>query len=214
MKLLIVEDDAALNSGIALSLSAGDTLQAYSLSEARKLFNNTVSLVILDVNLPDGSGLDFCRELRQTSSVPIIMLTANDMEIDIVSGLESGADDYITKPFSLAVLRARVNAVVRRKSPPGNTFRHGEMIFDFDSMLFSNGGDSVVLSKTEQKLLRLLVTNRGIVMPRETLIDRIWSDGAEFVDGNALSVSVSRLREKLPQAPIKTVYGIGYMWEK
>ena len=116
------------------------------------------------MNLPDGSGLDFCKEVRAFSRIPIIMLTANDMELDIVTGLESGADDYITKPFSLAVLRARVNAVVRRGQDEGRVFREGDFVFDFEEMKFSCGGTPVTLSKTEQKLLKLLVQNRGRTM--------------------------------------------------
>ncbi len=189
-------------------------LQAHTLSEARKLFDNTVDLVILDINLPDGSGLDFCRELHSSSKVPVIFLTANDMEIDIVTGLEMGADDYITKPFSLMVLRARVNAVLRRKEPEAVTYIQGSFSFDFDQMIFMVDGKSVSLSKTEQKLLKLLVTNRGLTLTRELLIDRIWSDGAEYVEENALSVTVRRLREKLPKIPIKTVYGVGYSFER
>ena len=115
MKLLVVEDDRALNQGIALSFGSESVVQAFCLKEARALFDDSIDLVILDVNLPDGSGLDLCREIRENSHVPIIFLTANDLEIDIVTGLESGADDYITKPFSLAVLRARVHAVTRRR---------------------------------------------------------------------------------------------------
>ena len=157
--------------------------------------------------------MDFCREIRKTSRVPIIFLTANDMELDIVAGLESGADDYITKPFSLAVLRARVNAVLRRNDNSDNVFVQNEFEFDFDKMIFSVSGTSVELSKTEQKLLRLFINNIGITLTRDTLIDRIW-DRAEFVDENALSVTVRRLREKLTNVPIKTIYGIGYMWEK
>lgn len=168
---------------------------------------------MLDVNLPDGSGLDFCSEVREKNNVPIIFLTANDMELDIVAGLTCGADDYITKPFSLAVLRARVEAVLRRTAPAENVFRQGAFAFDFDKMVFSVDGTPVELSKTEQKLLKLFVKNRGVTLSREMLIDRIWSDGAAFVEGNALSVTVRRLREKLAGAPIKTVYGIGYMWE-
>lgn len=215
MKFLIVEDDTALNSGIALSFDKEMTIQAYSVSEALRLFDDTVDLMILDINLPDGNGLDLCREIRKTSQVPIIILTANDMELDIVSGLESGADDYVTKPFSLAVLRARVNAVLRRKSSsvPGTVFHDGNFVFDFDNMVFTVGGNQVELSKQEQRLLRLLVQNRGTTLSRNTLIDRIWSDEAQFVEENALSVTVKRLREKLVDAPIKTVYGIGYIWE-
>lgn len=214
MKLLIVEDDRALNNGIALSFGGEEILQAYSIADARRLLDDTVNLIILDINLPDGSGLDFCREVREGSCVPILFLTANDMEIDIVTGLETGADDYITKPFSLAVLRARVNAVLRRKSAPEQVYKQGAYVFDFENMSFLVEGTAVELSKTEQKLLRLFVANSGNTLSREFLIDRIWSDGAEFVEENALSVTVRRLREKLPGAPIRTVYGIGYVWGK
>lgn len=240
MKILIVEDDRALNDGIALSLRGEENVQAFSLAQARGLFDESIDLIILDVNLPDGSGLDYCKEIREKSKVAIIFLTANDMETDIVTGLEIGADDYITKPFSLMVLRARVNAVSRRKpgqavseqesgqpeetlsgslqrdamQPGTNCFRQEGFFFDFESMRFTVEGVAVELSKTEQKLLKLLVSNRGITLSRNMLIDRIWSDGAEFVEENALSVTMNRLRSKLPGVPVKTVYGIGYVWEK
>lgn len=214
MKLLIVEDDRSLNHGIALSLNNWEVVQAFSLQEARQALSKELDLILLDVNLPDGSGLDFCKEVRAYSRIPMIMLTANDMELDIVTGLESGADDYITKPFSLAVLRARVNAVVRRGQEEGRIFREGDFVFDFEEMKFSCGGTPVTLSKTEQKLLKLLVQNRGRTMTREGLLDRVWSDGAEFVEENALSVCMKRLRQKLPGLPVKTVYGIGYVWER
>ena len=189
-------------------------VQAFTIAQAQELLDESIDLIILDINLPDGSGLDLCREVRKTSRVPIIILTANDMEIDIVTGLEMGADDYITKPFSLMVLRARVNAVLRRKDSSLNIFEQGKFSFDFENMIFQAAGKSVNLSKTEQKLLRLLVLNQGNTLSRELLIDRIWSDGAEYVEENALSVTVRRLREKLPGIPVKTIYGIGYVWEK
>lgn len=213
MKLLVVEDDRALNQGIALSLVGEMVVQAFCVKEAKNMFDDSIDLVILDVNLPDGSGLDLCREIRKSSHVPIIFLTANDMEIDIVTGLESGADDYITKPFSLAVLRARVNAVTRRRLSDGSQFEFGNYFFDFDNMKFLDDGVPVELSKTEQRLLKLFVQNMGQTLSRELLLQRIWSDGAEFVEENALSVTVKRLRQKLPDAPIRTVYGIGYVWE-
>lgn len=214
MKILIVEDDKALNNGIALSFNNYKTVQTYGIKEAENKFSQDIDLIILDVNLPDGNGIDFCRKIRQTSRVPIIFLTANDMETDIVTGLESGADDYITKPFSLAVLRARVNAVLRRNEFDESVFKESGFDFNFDTMTFFNNGMPVELSKTEQKLLKLFVNNRGRTLSRDMLIDRIWTDGAEFVEGNALSVAVRRLREKLTDSPIKTVYGIGYIWEK
>lgn len=214
MNILIVEDDTALNNGIALSLNTDNTIQAFCIEDAKSKLDPSVDLVILDINLPDGSGIDLRREIRKTSNVPIIFLTANDMEIDIVTGLESGADDYITKPFSLAVLRARINAVARRRQPGGNKFEEGSFSFDFDNMLFYADNVPAELSKTEQRLLRLFVSNRGVTLSRDMLIDRVWTDGAEFVEENALSVTVKRLRKKLPGIPLKTVYGIGYVWEK
>lgn len=175
---------------------------------------HSFSLVILDINLPDGNGFDFLAFLKKEYGYPVIILTANDLESDIVSGLESGADDYITKPFSLAVLRARVNTQLRRAENSGNgKYICGEYAFDFDRMLFTVNGVQTDLSVTEQKLLRILTDNAGITLSREKLIDRIWTDGAEYVDENALSVAVNRLRSRLgAQKRIKTVYGIGYMW--
>ncbi|OUQ26432.1 DNA-binding response regulator [Flavonifractor sp. An135] len=189
------------------------TLARETLAEER------FDLLILDINLPDGSGLDLLRQVRMNGdSTPVILLTANDLELDEVTGLEAGADDYITKPFSLAVLRARVNAQLRRGSPTlSQTMSIGPFTFDFDRMDFRRDGVSVELSKTEQRLLRVLVENRGHAVPRATLVDRVWTDGAEFVEENALSVTVKRLRNKLEADPakpeyLKTVYGIGYTW--
>ena len=171
-------------------------------------------LLIFDVNLPDGSGLELLRERRQNGDVtPAILLTANDLELDEVTGLEAGADDYITKPFSLAVLRARVNAQLRRSVPVNlDRIELNGFLFDFARLEFSKGGTLIDLSKTEQRLLRLLVENRGRTLPRELLLEKVW-DGGAFVDENALSVAVRRLRAKLGSAPIKTVYGVGYTWE-
>ena len=220
-KILLLEDDAALGSGIQLALQS-QTMQitlCTTLKQARRALSlSPFDLLILDVNLPDGSGLELLRQLRKSRDVPVILLTANDMEMDIVTGLESGADDYITKPFSLAVLRARVNAQLRRGAhPQASCVEIDAFRFDFDRMDFRKAGQPVELSKTEQKLLRLLVENRGRTLSRALLVDRIWTDGAAFVEENALSVTVKRLRGKLednPSAPkyLKTVYGIGYTW--
>ena len=217
-KIIIVEDDAALAAGLgrALASQQRDIRTCGRLEDAWKLTEGSEpALIILDVNLPDGSGYDFLKELRQQSDVPVILLTANDMETDIVSGLEMGADDYITKPFSLAVLRARVNTQLRRKTPQQTAVCLGRYRFDFQRMKFYADGRLVELSKTEQKLLRILVENRGITLSRGTLVDHVWTDGAEYVDENALSVTVKRLRDKLgAKDDIKTVYGRGYMWVK
>lgn len=220
-KILLTEDDITLANGIRLALQNA-SLQitlCHTLAEARNVLEgNSFDLLILDINLPDGSGLDLLNEVRKISAVPIILLTANDMEMDIVTGLESGADDYITKPFSLAVLRARVNAQLRRSISAKSTCTEIDGFqFDFDRMEFRKDGQLVELSKTEQKLLRILVENRGQTLTRAVLVDRIWTDGADYVDENALSVTVKRLRDKLEDSPsspkyLKTVYGIGYTW--
>ena len=219
--ILLLEDDAALGQGIRFALE-NDGIQVElctALSQAQSILpSKDFDLLILDVNLPDGSGLDLLREAHRASAVPIILLTANDLETDIVYGLESGADDYITKPFSLAVLRARVNAQLRRSTPAqGAAVELDGFSFDFEWMEFRKRGQPIKLSKTEQRLLRVLVENRGRVLPRETLLERIWPDGAQYVEENALSVTVKRLRDKLEDSPskprfLKTVYGIGYTW--
>lgn len=217
--VLIVEDDKALSKGIVLTLQNENTLleQSFDIASARKkIATKTFDLIILDINLPDGNGLDFLCEIKQKQDIPIILLTANDMETDIVTGLEMGADDYITKPFSLAILRARVN-IQLRKQIPRNCFKQYDFIFDFDKIEFYKNSVRIDLSKTEQRLLKILLDNKGRTVERSTLIDRIWTDEAEYVDENALSVTVKRLRDKLEDKPstpkyIKTVYGLGYTW--
>ena len=184
-KIMVVEDDKALCNGICLALKSEELffLPCGTIREARETVGqNVCDLIILDIHLPDGNGMDFLKEIREASSVPVILLTANDMETDIVAGLESGADDYVTNPLE-----------------------------------FCKGTVELELSKTEQKLLKALVQNPGVTIERATLVDRIWTDGAEYVDENALSVTVRRLRGKLEKDPsrpqyIKTVYGLGYVW--
>ena len=218
-QILIIEDDHSLNRGISLALKGQDRNihSAYNLETASSQIKNIpFDLIILDINLPDGNGLDFLASLRQKGNTPVILLTANDLETDVVAGFELGADDYITKPFSLAILRARAEAQLRRNRNQ-NRFDLEEYIFDFDNLKFEYQGQLVELSKTEQKLLRLLIENRGRTVQRELLMDRVWTGAGEFVDENALSVTVKRLRDKLEDNPakpqyIKTVYGIGYVW--
>lgn len=216
-QILLLEDDEALGCGICMALetpSCTVTHCSTCLQAINILQGMVFDLLILDINLPDGSGLELLRTLRQNgTSTPAILLTANDLELDEVTGLEAGADDYITKPFSLAVLRARVNAQLRRSVPvKQDRIELNGFILDFTRMEFSKEGTIIDLSKTEQRLLRLLVENRGRTLPRELLLEKVW-DGGEFVDENALSVAVRRLRGKLGNAPIRTVYGVGYTWE-
>ncbi len=220
-KIAIIEDDKGLNNGIVLALKNENYHfdQYYSLEEAKQIEENpSADVIILDINLPDGNGFDYLKELRKKSDIPVIILTANDLETDEVMGLELGADDYITKPFSLMVLRARIEKVLRNtKSPAKSVYETEDLVFDFEHMHFTKKRQEVELSKTEQKLLRILVENKGITLSRAKLVDSIWTDGAEYVDENALSVTVKRLRDKIEETPskpkyIQTVYGIGYVW--
>lgn len=221
-KILIVEDDRGLNQGITLALRAPEYLfySAYNLSEARRIWKEEkLSLVLLDINLPDGTGYEFLEEIRRESEIPVMMLTANDLEIDEVTGFSLGADDYITKPFSLMILRARVERMLARTAKEkALTYEKDGYRFAFEELYFSVEGQEILLSRTEQKLLRILIEHQGQTLTREQLVDRIWSDGAQYVDENALSVTVGRLRKKLEQPgkknPIQTVYGLGYVWEK
>lgn len=238
--ILIVEDDRPLAGGLCRALQNDNTTTAscHTLRDAEKLLGDeeeqsAFDLVVLDVNLPDGSGFDFLQTIKAKYDICVILLTANDMETDIVAGLELGADDYITKPFSLAVLRARVETQLRRVaqgseaakgmengSEAGNEsvaagwITDGAYRFHFAKMLFFHGEEQVELSKTEQRILRMLVENKHVTLTREQLLDFTWSVDAAFVDENTLSVAVKRLRDKLgAQEQIKTVYGIGYRWE-
>lgn len=217
--ILIVEDDRALSDGVCIALKSTDIelKQCYTLEQAQTIcYEQKFDLVILDINLPDGNGLDFLKSFKRDYSTPIILLTANDMETDIVLGLEKGADDYITKPFSLAILRARVNARLRNLTL-SEQIVIDNFLFDFDKMKFLKNKRPIELSKTEQKLLRVLIKNRGLTISRSDLIDKVWTGDSEYVDENALSVTIKRLRDKLEDISskpkyIKTVYGIGYMW--
>jgi DNA-binding response OmpR family regulator len=218
---MILEDDTALCNGIELALAAPgrEFISCHNIAAAKAaLQKNTPDLFILDINLPDGSGLNFCMELRGLGyTAPVLMLTANDTEMDMVAGLNSGADDYVTKPFSLAVLRARIDALLRRGTYDETKAACGIFTFDFEAMRFEKKGQAIELSKTETRLLHLLYSNKGQTIPRERLLDSIWQDGTEYVDENALSVAVRRLRAKIEADPsnpqyIKTVHGIGYKW--
>lgn len=220
--VLILEDDVDLAEGIELSLQSEELnfVICSTIADSRKAISkHKFDLLILDINLPDGNGLEFCREIKQKVSVPIALLTAKDMELDIVKGLESGADDYITKPFSLMVLRARIRALLRR-SPTRNEseYKDSTFLFRFETMEFYKNSVPVELSKTEQRILYLLISNPNIIITRERLLEWVWPEGTEYVEDNALSVAIRRLRDKLEEDSsnpqyIKTVYGKGYMWE-
>lgn len=220
-KILIVEDDILLNRGIKLALEKNgySVLSSYSYSEGYSLFlAESFNLILLDINLPDKNGLELCNQIRKTSKVPIIFITANDTDQDVVRGFLTGCDDYIAKPFSLEVLYRRIQAVLRRiRNTENNIFSSGEILIDYDKMQVKKADEVVKLTATEYRLLTLLTRNSGQVLTRQSILEKLWDVDEEFVDENALSVNIRRLRQKLEKDPkkpdyIKTVFGIGYTW--
>lgn len=219
--IYIIEDDVAMNHGIELTLANESCAcrQFFALGEIQNI--EQADLVILDVNLPDGNGFDYLKKLRQKSNVPVLILTANDTELDEVTGLTLGADDYVTKPFSLMTLRLRVNNLLARTEVRQEQWgtplyeKHG-LSLDFGRLLFRKNDREIELSKTEIRLLRYFTENEGITLPREKLIDHVWQN-QQYVDENALSVTVKRLRDKI-ESPgerlIHTIYGIGYVFRQ
>lgn len=218
--ILIVEDDIIINGGIKVYLEKQgyETVSVTSLCEAKAELKRSFDLVLLDINLPDGSGLELCREIRKTSDTPVIFLTANDTEENMIEGFEYGCDDYISKPFSVGVLGQRLKAVLRRSAvqkPNANLFSYRGLSVDFGHMSVTVGGVPVKLSATEFKLLRLLIKNRGQVLTRAALLEKIWDCDENYIDENTLSVHIRRLRQKLEPDPknpqyIIMVFGIGY----
>lgn len=219
-RILIVEDDVIICGGLKLFLEQkGFQVEvAYSCEEASlQLTSFDFDLMILDQNLPDENGLHFCRKLRKTKTLPIVFLTANDTDSDMVEGFKAGCDDYISKPFSVEILYQRIEAVLRRSVLAGsnNVFKYKNMTIDMERMQVTMNNEIVKLSATEYKILELLVKNKGKVMTREMILEKVWDYEENFVDENTLNVHIRRLRQKLeddsknPQY-VQTVFGIGY----
>lgn len=213
--ILIVEDDKNLNKGLMLALKYNyRTFTADSIQGALEYVSKS-DLIILDMNLPDGDGLDLIEQVRKHNDLPIIVLSARNMEMDIVTAIQMGADDYITKPFSLGILLAKIERILERTDlKRNNQFTFGEMKFDFNRGEYTVKTERVHLTITEEKILYYLIQARGDIVTREMLLDKIWSTNESFIDENTLSVNVNRLRKKLePENPIETVYGVGYKWK-
>lgn len=220
--ILIVEDDRLLNEGLKFMLEKENfnIIQAYSYQQAAsKIQDQTLGLVLLDINLPDGSGLALCQEIRRMSSIPVIFLTANDTEQDMVTGFGLGADDYIAKPFSMVVLLQRVKAVLRRTGTDGSSelFQYKDITINSAKMKVYKYGQEIKLTTNEYRLLAILTENSGQVLTRRLMLEKLWDIEGNFVDENTLSVNIRRLRAKIEDDPkdcqyIKTVFGIGYTW--
>ena len=218
-KILVVEDDLALSAGLCFALDeAGHlTAAAYTCQKARQLLKTgQFDLVILDVNLPDGNGFDICRECKSSAPErPVIFLTANDLERDELNGFDLGADDYITKPFRIQVLKRRVEAVLRRGTAGSDCFDDGFLRLDFQALTAARNGERLSITPNEYKPLRLLTANAGAVMTRRLLLEKLWDSGGNFIDDHTLTVTMNRLRAKIEDAGhtyIQTVRGMGYVW--
>lgn len=220
--ILIIEDDLALNQGISFNfqMDGFQTISAQTLAEAEKMLNqHDVDVMILDVNLPDGNGFEFCKKIREKFNLPILFLSACDLEFDVITGFKMGGDDYVTKPFSLNILRERVFALMRRVQ--NNSLVQPELTvdgftFNLQKMSVAKGDQVFDLSPIEYKLFKMLAEQKGNVLTRQQLLDEVW-DGDQFIEEHALTVNINRLRNKVEVTPskpiyIKTVYGIGYTW--
>lgn len=221
--ILILEDEESVNRGITYVLEKeGYTmLSCTSIKEAEELFGTKEpQLVICDLNLPDGNGLEFIRQIRSTSPAHIICLTAWDQEVDQVMGYEAGADDYVTKPFSLSVLTLKVNAFFKKQSQKNSeVIQSGGLRFHMQEMRLWNGEKEVSLTRNEWKMLQLFLKNPKQILSKNQLLSQLFDTEGEFVEENTIAVNIRRLREKIeadssnPQY-IKNIRGIGYIWNK
>ena len=221
-RILLVEDDTSLIDGLEYTLvkNSFDVRVAQTVQEALALFDqDTFDLLLLDLTLPDGTGFDICRSVRRHSEVPVIFLTASDEEVNVVMGLDIGGDDYITKPFNLGELVSRIKALLRRarklRSPILES--HGIAV-DLMKGSATKNGQSLELTAAEQRLLILFLQNPGMILSRNSILERLWDSPSDFVDDNTLSVYIRRLRRKIEDDPnhpawLLTVRGTGYKWQ-
>ena len=214
MKILLVEDDAALRAALEELLHReGYVVQkAANYLEARGGLDANIDLVMLDVGLPDGDGVNLCKCWRSEGvQTPILFLTAKDEELDIVRGLDAGGNDYVTKPFRMQELLSRIRALLRGRNSADSVISRSGITLDKSRLQASRDGETLILTLTEYKILSRLLSSRSI-LTRSALLESLWDADSRFIDDNTLSVHVSRLREKGGAAHIKTVRGVGYQW--
>ncbi len=220
MKILIVEDDKMIQRTLSefLRCEGFEPVVAGGRKEAIEVLDEKPDLVLLDLSLPDGNGFSVCATIKEKYGYPVIFLTASDDEYSVVTGLDIGADDYITKPFRPRELVSRIKNVLRRSKSGSNLIRLGAITVDTDKGNVEKNGAEIFLSALEYRLLLIFINNKGKVLTRNALLEELWDIGGDFVNDNTLTVYVKRLRDKIeddPQSPeiIKTVRGIGYRLE-
>lgn len=215
-KILLLEDDANLNRGIKLCLTKEgyEVISCLDVASAKTAFQQQeIDVIISDISLPDGNGLNFCQEIRRQSNVMIVMLTSYNQEYDIVAGYEHGADDYVTKPFSLMVLVSKINALVKRIVEPNSEVLYSDdLTLSLSEMKVTLGSKQLQLSKTELQLLTIFMKNPKQILSADQLLEQIWDIKGDSIDSNTVSVNISRLRQKIGKEKIKTVRGVGYLW--
>lgn len=223
MKIFLLEDDDAIGIGLTYSLeNEGYTVTlAKNVKDALKIVaEESFALYILDLTLPDGSGYDVCKKIKEIGDLPVIFLTAFDDEVNVVMGFDMGADDYISKPFRVKELLVRIKSVLRRynrESPDGIVKIKNLLINTNEAKVYKNNAE-IILTAMEYRLLLILLNNRGSVLSRNQLLENIWDIGGDFVEDNTLTVYIKRLRDKIEDDPtkpvfIKTVRGLGYVIE-
>ena len=213
MKILLVEDDSALRSALEelLTREGYDVVRTSNVHSAKVAMRSDIDLVMLDVGLPDGDGVNLCKQWRSEGvQTSILFLTAKDEELDVVRGLDAGGNDYVTKPFRMQELLSRIRALLRRNQKETSITRSG-ITLDTAKLQTSRDGEVLQLTVTEYKILAKLISERSIIT-RAALLDALWDVDSRFVDDNTLSVHVSRLREKVGSSHIKTIRGVGYQW--
>jgi DNA-binding response OmpR family regulator len=216
MDILLVEDNEILAKGLIYSLNQSkfQVIHKTNVKDTIEfLYNGRPDIIILDISLPDGNGFDLYEKNIKEKQIPTIFLTAKDDEDDIVKGLELGADDYLTKPFSVKELIARINKIIH-KGQKNNKIRIKNIEFDLDKMVVTKDNEEIVLTSLELKILNLLFLNINKVVPRDNIIDKIWEWTGNDVNDNTVTVYLKRIREKLDSNIIKTVKGIGYRIDK
>lgn len=220
--ILLIEDDRALNSGLTYDLEEENykVYGAFTLGEGMQILGSgkRVDLILLDGSLPDGDGFDFCRAVKAERDIPVIFLTARDLDQDEMRGFDCGAEDYITKPFKMPILHRRIQAALRKSGAreEKHSYDDGYLKIDFERLTAAIGGKPLLLTPTEYKILRLLVTNPDQVMTKGLLLEKIWDSGGNFVDEHTVAVNINRLRKKIEAEGheyIRTLYGMGYQWK-